>query len=204
MNVHDRIRTFVGVPLSGPGKEAILDLQERLRGELSDQGAVKWERVANLHVTLSFLGDTRHDALEEIANSLERATKDHRQFTLTLSAPKIFGGKQPRVFVVSMGSGSDELKALQADVALELDQVGFSPEQREYSPHVTIGRVRRNRRLPRGEADRMISEWSEMTVGATMDVTEIVHFESQLSPRGATYTRLKTVYTQGETLGFLG
>ena len=60
-------------------------------------------------------------------------------------------------------------------------------------PHFTLGRVRRNRPLKRPEADRLIREHGELTVGATMQVKEIVHFESELSPTGATYSRLATI-----------
>lgn len=195
MNASDDIRSFLGIPLVGVAKDAVIRVQDRARERLHDDRQVKWERPANLHATLQFLGDTPRSALDEIAHALARAVRCHDPFELGLSKPAIFGGNKPRVFVVETSEGSDALRALQADLARELSELGFEPESRPFSPHFTVGRVRRGRKVKpihRAEAEKLFDGGEELTVGASLDVSEVVHFESQLSPTGATYSRLAT------------
>jgi 2'-5' RNA ligase len=196
MSDPDLLRTFVGIPLVGTAREAALRVQDLARTRFRDDRRIKWERSENLHATLQFLGDTPRSELSDISEALERAAQSHAQFKLDLSTPAIFGGNRPRVFVIETADGSDALRALQADVALELSRVGFEPDRRPYSPHFTIGRVRRGRKrkpLRRSDADKLLEGAGELTVGASLEVKEIVHFESQLSPTGATYSRLATI-----------
>lgn len=192
----DEIRTFVGIPLVGLAKDAAIRVQDGARERLHNDGLVKWERPANLHATLQFLGDTPRASLPDIAEALRRATEHHEPFTLYFSGPAIFGGNRPRVFVIEASDGSDALRALQADVAKELSTVGFEPERRPFSPHFTIGRVKRGRKgktLRRKDAEKLLEGAEALTVGASLDIEEVVHFESQLSPTGATYSRLATI-----------
>lgn len=194
MSTSDELRTFVGIPLVGSARDAAIRVQDLARDRLHNDRVVKWERPANLHTTLQFLGDTQRSSLADISEALGRAVRHHAPFTLRLSSPAVFGGNKPRVFVVETSDGSDALRALQADVARELSDVGFEPERRPFSPHFTVGRVRRGRKvkpLRRAEAEKLFDRAEELTVGASLEVVEIVHFESQLSPSGATYSRLE-------------
>ena len=190
MNGTETLRTFVGIPLSGGAREAVLALQERFRRGLSDERVVKMERALNLHLTLQVLGDTPRDRLADVSAAVARVAAGQRAFDLVLASPDVFGGKQPRVLVVKAGAGGELLEAIQAALSRELEVLGFEPERREYTPHLTFGRVRRGRQLRRAEADRLAAAAVEVTRGATMEVAELVHFESQLSPEGATYSRL--------------
>jgi 2'-5' RNA ligase len=190
MHGTELIRTFVGVPLTGEAREAVVALQDRYRRGLRDERVVKWERLPNLHVTLQFLGDTPRGRLDDISRAIARVVASRSPFELVLARPDAFGGRQPRVLVVKTGRGADALAALQAELSVELEGLGFEPERRAYSPHLTFGRVRRDRQLPRAEAERLAAETAEITTGAAMSVAEIVHFESTLGPEGATYSRL--------------
>lgn len=190
MQSTEMLRTFVGIPLTGAARDAVIELQDRFRRGMSDERAVKWERRPNLHLTLQFLGDTPRDRLDEISSAIARVAASRAPFELELARPDAFGGHKPRVLVVKAGAGGDLLTALQAELSGELEALGFEPERRAYTPHLTFGRVRRDRQLRRAEADRLAAETAAVTAGATMTIDEIVHFESRLGPEGATYTRL--------------
>lgn len=188
------LRTFVGIPLVGDAREAILRLQERMRRDISEQRLVRWERAANLHLTLQFLGDTPREEVLAIGEALERAVDGHRAFDLELAAPTAFGRGKPRVMVVGVGAGADRVIELQAGVVRQLEPLGYPGDQREYHPHATFGRARRGkRRLTMSEAERLNQKHATVTEGVSMRVDEVVYFQSELTPNGAIYTRLATL-----------
>jgi 2'-5' RNA ligase len=83
------------------------------------------------------------------------------------------------------------LNQLQAAVEKSLSEIGFSPEAREYSGHLTIGRVRQEARREElkqiGEAVVRMAE----TERKTLEVRGVALFQSELRPDGAVYTRLR-------------
>jgi 2'-5' RNA ligase len=80
------------------------------------------------------------------------------------------------------------MQLLQADIEAELEKLGFHPEDRDFTAHLTIGRVRF---VPRGdELPRKLEQERDFPAG-TMGVAEVVVFSSQLGPTGPTYTPLR-------------
>jgi 2'-5' RNA ligase len=177
----------------GNAKEAALRLQGDMRRDVSDARLVRWERPPNMHLTLQFLGDTPHEDLEGIKSELAEVAGAHRAFELELESPLCFGRGQPRVLVVGLGAGRDLVTALQANVVRHLDPLGYPGDHREYHPHLTIGRVRRGKRmLTMNEATRLIERNLKITRGEPMRVVEFVLYRSELTPEGAVYSRLAT------------
>jgi 2'-5' RNA ligase len=88
---------------------------------------------------------------------------------------------------LGVGRGAEAMQRLQGDIERELKKLGFRPEGRDFTPHLTIGRVRS---LPRGdELPQKIGQERDFDAG-TMHVAEVVVFSSQLGPKGSTYTAL--------------
>lgn len=192
-NSDDTLRTFVGVPVSEAVRATVVRLQERLRDDLDGHQLIKWERPANLHLTLKFLGDTKSADLAPIAEALELVCADRRPFPLRFADPEVFGGKRPRVIVIGLAGGAGALRSLQADLSEALEVLGFPREQRPFRPHLTIGRVRRGRRVQRSAIVEAIDRTEDLIEDLSMEVGEVVHFRSELSPSGATHSRLATV-----------
>jgi 2'-5' RNA ligase len=187
-------RTFVGVPLDDAVRAAAMRAASGLRRSLGDDRAVKWERRDNLHVTLHFLGNTDVARLGDVESALAEAAAAHAPFHLSLGPPVWFPGRgKPRVFVTKVRDGARELIDLQPAVAAGLDPLGFPADKRDYRPHVTVGRVRRNRKISAGRANEACEHAAASVEPLRMFVTEIVLFESTLSPEGATYSRLATL-----------
>ncbi len=191
----ETVRAFIGVPLSDNAKEATARLSQSARYSLTDlERCIKWERSENLHFTLQFLGDTSRDILGNIESSLKTVAQKHKPFDLVLGSPEWFPGRgRPRVLVISVVQGRENLISLQTEVVKGNQHLGFEPEHRAYRPHVTFGRVRRGARFNEADANRLCDKCAKISDGAAMHVSEIVLFQSRLTPQGAIYNRLVTM-----------
>jgi 2'-5' RNA ligase len=193
------VRTFVAVETSTEVREAISRLVARLedRGQTKSSGTkssekhstkIKWVERENLHFTLNFLGDVPADQVPEVCQTVERAAARHAPFAIEIGGAGAFPTPQrPRTAWVGVTAGSQPMQLLQADLEGELKKLGFRPEGRDYTPHLTIGRVRF---LARGDdLPQRLNQERDFAAGA-MDVAEVVVFSSELGPKGSIYTPL--------------
>ena len=186
MNV---IRAFIAINLSDEvhqGLERVLkDVKSRLPG-----GAVRWVHVENIHLTIKFLGDVSVSSLELLTTMLQTEAARHQQFEFSVGGIGAFPTpRRPRVVWVGIEAPA-ELSGLQRGVEAEMARLGYAPEERPFSPHLTIGRVTRN--ADPGELHQLSSVLDTYKVGF-LGVTRVqaIHlFRSDLQPGGAVYTRL--------------
>jgi 2'-5' RNA ligase len=136
-----RARLFVALDLPGEVLEGLAAWQ---REALVDE-VLRPSRSETLHVTLAFLGYHPERAIERIAEAaiaLEGATAP----TVRLQpepTPRPRG--RPRLFAIE--AESEETVALQAEVERRLVEARlYTPEKRPFWPHLTVARVRRERR----------------------------------------------------------
>jgi 2'-5' RNA ligase len=95
-------------------------------------------------------------------------------------------GGAPRVIWAGVSKGRDRMDAIEREVSARLAGVGVQPEDRPYSPHLTLARVRDAGGL---RADTLLERHRAVELGATR-VEAITLFESRLSPKGPTYVPL--------------
>jgi RNA 2',3'-cyclic 3'-phosphodiesterase len=183
------IRAFIAVDVPEPIRAAVAETQARLkRAPLAVR--VSWVKVANLHLTLQFLGYLGEDLVEKISAALDPVGRRLPPFDWTLSGAGAFPSlARPRVVWVGGADPSGKLKELAAAVQEALAQFGFEPERREFSPHLTIGRVKFPRPDP---ALTKAVDSIKQTVFGTVRVEEFHLYQSQLHPEGSIYTRLST------------
>ncbi len=125
-----RLFTALEIP-----RDAALSLS-LLRGGLP---GARWVDVENYHITLRFFGDIEGHVADEIANALDRV---HRpSFPLSLSGVGAFGSKKPHSIYAGV-SPSPELHALQGEIDRICLRLGMVPDQRKFTPHVTLARLR--------------------------------------------------------------
>jgi len=149
---------------------------------------VTWVAPENLHVTLKFLGGVEQPRLELVQAALARAVHGAAPFDLSVVGLGAFpSATRARVVWAGVVAGRGELTGLAASVEHELAPVGFPPEDRPFSPHVTLGRVREPRRntelaaaFDREHAERF----------GVVRVDRLSLMRSDLSPRGARYSEL--------------
>src|SRR6516165_12653968 len=125
------LRLFVGI-----GFPPELKLQLSLLN--SGISGAKWVDPGNFHLTLRFIGETDEVVAADIDDALVRLRA--RRFTLQLAGTGVFGDR-PRSLWVGV-ERSPELVALRDKVEQALIRAGLPPEQRKFTPHVTLARLR--------------------------------------------------------------
>jgi 2'-5' RNA ligase len=190
-----KLRTFVAIKLPQSWKENLTEIQNSLkqRGNFP----VKWVNPANIHLTLKFLGDVESQRVPEITNALKEAVSEIKPFDLMFEGVGAFPNlESPRVVWVGMGGDVRSLLTLQGRVDDSLSTLGFSKEKRDFSPHLTLGRVRdraqsQERRML-GKTLSQISSSSAHETG-THHVESLNLMRSELTREGAIYSSLASV-----------
>ncbi|MDF2714796.1 MAG: 2-5 ligase [Paenibacillus sp.] len=134
----DQPRLFVAVPIPAELKAKAGAAMNGLKRQLPFK---RWVHPDDLHITLKFIGDVAPSTVPAIETALERIAARSNPFALQLSGAGTFGAPQaPRVLWAGLGDKLQPLKSLQADVESQLAELGYEPENRPYSPHVTLAR----------------------------------------------------------------
>jgi 2'-5' RNA ligase len=171
-------RCFVAVEVPSVARAQLGDLLKQLG---RTPGPVRWSKPDQMHLTLAFLGEVPQDFVDSAVARLMPAVVCFRQFTARLSGMGAFPNpKRARIVWVGTDHGRAELCALQAGVVVALKGVGFQPESRPFSPHLTIGRVK----VP---AD-VSSTVQVMFESEPFEVSRVVLFRSVLEPAGPVYS----------------
>ena len=137
----NRLRTFIAVSLSSP---ILMSIEKLIRTFPTDLEEVRWVETKNLHVTLKFLGDVPLNDLPQLIRAVTQSTRQIDSFDLTFQGFGVFPSwESPKTIWVGCREGSDELKQLAESVNEGLFPLGFPKEARRFSPHLTIGRVKR-------------------------------------------------------------
>ena len=182
------MRSFIAIELPETIKKALAEFQQ----ELGKCGAdVRWARPENIHLTLKFLGNIEEDKADVIAEKIKGTCKGRSGFKLNISGTGVFPNKRsPRVLWAGIEL-NDEITTLQKGIEETMASVGFKPEKRRFSPHLTLGRFRSSRGK-QAVLDKM-GAYRENIFGL-MDVNSVLLMRSDLGPRGATYTKIAQAY----------
>ena len=158
---------------------------ERLRALV---GGASWVAPDNLHITLKFLGRVDPPRLELVEASLARAVRGVGTFELAIQGLGAFPSpSRARVIWAGVSVGADGLAKLADGVERELAALGFPLENRNFSAHVTLARIREPRRAL--NVVRAVEEGTGVAFGA-LRVERVALMRSDLGPRGARYTEL--------------
>lgn len=187
-------RLFISINLT-PGLLATLtDLQNQLKRQLASQ-PLRWARPEGIHLTLKFLGDTETGQIEEIVRALTQTVEPHQSFNLSIGGLGCFPNqRKPRVLWVGVQDPDDHLRRLAAGVDDAMAGLGWKRENRPYTGHLTLARVKK---YANNQDKQALSELlSAVEVADTLGVLPVqtIHLmRSQLQPDGAVYTSLITL-----------
>lgn len=182
------MRLFIAIVPPARIRERLASAREALRQTGAD---VKWVETENIHITLKFLGNVDASRLTSIQETLSQAAAPYRPFRLGFKGCGVFPNRRrPRVVWIDTLGDVDMLRALQADVELAFEPLGFAREARGFSPHVTLGRARSD-----SGAARLVEKLTslEKQEFGTMDVVTVSLMESQLSRQGPIYRHVHDV-----------
>ncbi|MBI5755827.1 MAG: RNA 2',3'-cyclic phosphodiesterase [Nitrospirae bacterium] len=187
------MRCFISISLPEGTKRGIVAIQERLKSSGAD---VSWTRPEGMHLTMKFLGEVEEKRLSKIETALNRAVSDISLFSLNVSEIGIFPDmRRPRVVWIGLKEDGDNLVRLQKGVEEELRKIGFPSENRGFTPHITLGRIRSNRNIEK--LLNLIEEEKVIELGS-FEVSDVHLMRSELKPAGAVYTELyKAVLVAG-------
>ncbi len=178
------IRSFIAIELSEEIKEKLSALQGELRKSNAD---VRWVNIDGVHLTLKFLGYVREDKINTIAKAISEVCKGLPPFSMGLKGVGAFPNlRQPRVVWVGV-KDSIPLISLQREIEERMFALGFQKEERRFSPHLTIGRIRSLKGVV--ELAKIIEGVKDKELAA-MEVRALALIKSELKPTGAQYTGL--------------
>lgn len=180
----ERIRTFIAVNLTDELRAQAAAIQQELRAAAP---SVKWVDPASMHFTLKFLGAVDAGLMDQVIAANAAAVDGQAEFELTLHGAGAFPRPgSARVVWVGVTAGAEQMAELARRIEEAMTPLGFPPEKRPFSAHMTLGRVK----VPPGPGLReAIERLREAPVG-TMLATSVAVMKSDLTPQGAIYTRL--------------
>lgn len=177
-------RIFIAVKiLPGSNLQRMLNTVKSLTG----REVIRWVDPSNLHITLVFLGDTEEKRITEISHFLGATCHQYGSFELSLDGTGVFKSwSDPRVFWIGVNP-RERLQELNKVILENLSKAGFCPEERIFSPHLTIGRVKSV--SDKENLKNILGRYREIRF-QTVNITEVILYESILQRTGPIYKPL--------------
>ena len=180
------IRAFIAVNLASVIIEEIAKIQLALQ---TVKGDIRWTRVEGWHLTLKFLGDISRDQVAPLLGVLSEALRTQSSFRVVAQGLGAFPNlKRPRV--VWVGIHGAELQTLSEKLEAALMSLDFPPEERGFTPHLTLGRIRSLRGWER--VLTVMKEHDHTRFGES-EINQVTLYQSDLRPDGAVYRPLGSI-----------
>ena len=182
------MRAFIAIALPDTVRESLRQLQQELAQSRAD---VKWVEPANLHLTLKFLDEIAEDQRQQVEAMLGEMASRESTFTLQLEQVGAFPSMSaPRIMWVGIAQGKDALTRMGEAIEQQARSLGLRREERPFSCHLTLGRVRSPRGLKELAKQLRTVQW---TAPAPWRVSAVTLYYSTLSSSGPHYNVLAEV-----------
>src|SRR5689334_10530352 len=182
------LRAFIAVELPLEIRQAVCQSTSKLRNEVGE--LVRWVPIENMHLTLKFLGDVSPSNMEMLSQILRAETDLFTCFELRLNGIGSFPNlKRPRVIYIGIQAPA-ALESLQRGIESASRRLGYESEERVFSPHLTVGRVKQNVTATEQQVIRRALEATQIDLLGTARVDSVQLFKSDLKPTGSVYTQL--------------
>ena len=170
-------RLFVAIDLPDQTRELLVQLAPELP-------IARWVPVDQIHLTLRFIGEVGPETCAAIKRALSGL--HFRPFPLEVCGVGHFPpGKRPRVLWVGLAP-SAALAQLQQEVELALMETGLAPDERRFSPHITLARLRESAPVLAHAVEAFELRHRELSC-VPFEVTEVILYSSVLASKGATH-----------------
>ncbi len=186
-NMPEPIRSFIAFSIDN--KEILKRLSEAQK-KLTTTGAdLKLVKPENIHITMRFLGNIQPDMVDKIYSEMKQVT--FTPFEVEIQGIGVFPTlKYPRVIWAGIQKGAEKLEDIFNQLEPRLQKLGFKPDPKGFSPHITIARVRTGRN--KTELANRINELANYEFGV-LKANCLSLKKSALTPQGPIYSTLKEV-----------
>ena len=186
-----KIRAFIACDIPEGLLKKTSDIQDKLK---KLDAEVSWTRIDGIHITLKFLGDIEQEIIERVADVIEEATTGQPPFEICIKGSGAFPNlKNPRVIWIGVEDLNKGLMHIQQALDGRIKALRFEPEETEFTPHLSLGRVKGAKGKER--LSSAISGLKDIEIGS-FTVDRVILYKSELKPAGAVYTKLREVFLQ--------
>ncbi len=190
--LNDQVRAFVAIELPAELKQSLAALQSQLRTALP-KSSVRWSNIAQAHLTLVFLGNIPIAQIAAAKKAIETARLEQSSLLLSTAKPGCFPNcHRPRVLWLGLAGELSELHKLQAALQKHLDPLVPAKDKTSFKPHLTLGRVKSSDKDVLHTISQIMNRL-EPPKPLSWPVRSLVLFKSELTPKGAHYSRLHSV-----------
>jgi len=180
------IRAFLAIDPPENILQAMSRLQEKLKREIS--GRISWTKPQGQHLTLNFFGDISTEDVKNICSAVQNRIVSESKLNLKIENLGVFpDARRPRVIWCGVYSDAEKLSVLQKQLDSDFAGIGFPGEDRPFQAHLTLGRIKDSRGLT--GINEALTKYSAFAAGE-FNCTELILFQSKLSPQRAIYTKL--------------
>ncbi len=182
------MRCFIAVDIDEAVRTNIARFQDELRDRITAPGqkppkGIKWVNPELMHLTLKFLGEVLDSEIMRVCETVERISAGHRSFDLEIIGAGVFG--RPASVVWAGIVETQPLMDLQTEIDRALTEQGFAEDNRKYTPHLTLCRVK-NRKAGR-ELAEAVKGLNNRALGF-FGVDSVNIYKSELTKHGPLYT----------------
>ncbi len=190
-------RTFIALPVPPALGDQLTRLQSLLAPKVP---TARWSSTLPFHMTLAFLGDVRDNDLNTVCKAVAEASLPFSSFELRLESVGAFTSPaRPRVLWAGLTTADlTPLFELQRAIVKKVTDAGYRPDDQRFTPHVTLGRIRPDRRGPVTlDLTTILQPYLTWSAG-TFRGGEVVTFASTLTPEGPAYAQLARAPLSGK------
>lgn len=187
------LRTFISIPIPNEVRMKKNMLYSTLENSPSK---INWVKNEQLHLTIKFLGHTPESLFNEIKDGLCNIVSSITPFDLIIDKTGCFPvPERPRVLWLGIDGNIKTLTNLFVKIENKMDQLGFSREEQDYFPHVTLARVKYPQKYTPDVSIFLNSTYDPID----FKVDRVQFLSSELLPTGTVYTLLGS-FPLGEKL----
>ena len=194
------IRAFLAVELTEDLRGQLAGIQQDLNRRLSRECAkdvrVSWVQPSSIHLTVRFLGDIDEQRIDPMREAIQQTTTGRCVLHIPLERLGVFPrAQQPRVLWVGPSEAweksdiAQRLASLHQEVEACCRSFGFASDDKLWSPHLTLARVKEGERLV-GQALAKSGVLDRPSAVGSLVINAIALVKSELHPAGPVYTKL--------------
>jgi len=180
----DSERLFIGIQ-ANEIFDNIPDVLKKLKISAKNKKInVLWSPGVNYHVTLKYLGPTPKDMIPNVQKSIITLCDKYTEFEIKIKKMGAFPDERhSRILWLGVQS-KRELLEMQSDLSQQMEELGFVEDERDYAPHLTIGRMRNLR-----STKDIISPFVRKDFGKLL-VSKLILYKSDIQAHIPVYTNI--------------